>query len=452
LCKAQDTFNPNDVLNELEQFESEADFTYLDFTSIGNICKTTPADDAFINAVNDIRDVIRRLDGPLTELMSKTDFQAFTVVDSMKIFEAFLTKFDKKWCNKFVAVIQSVDEETTMTPNKVADIARDIVGTIMNILDSLGVNPQIGRLVAMANLGKAFVLRQEEFAKELFGEESWQYVELIISAIDFTGGSAYSASPAVYDDMCDSAMGEVIEVIDLAKPLVVGLINDFNNAFRGKEGLLSYGKMVFFEYRLTKHFLLDQNACEKLINGAAGIIENLDLETASSTIENAFSSISGTTARAASGDSTMKTMMNLFGDFAESETPPAGEKKLTYEIYKMAHIGETAIQAAPQMIKTIKTKAGPILEKAGMPDMKTMLDGIKEEDVETFATEMSAEMKTASNEMVCNGKSTCDELTNFKSEVTKEIDAASGLPGNGSGKTVLSFSAFLITILSVILA
>ncbi|CBY06982.1 unnamed protein product [Oikopleura dioica] len=438
-CTAQD------ILNEIGKLTNG-----VDLTNIGEICKTTPADDDFISFVNEIRDVIQRLDDPLTKLMNEPNFQAFTVVDSLKIFKALLEKFDKKWCNKFLSVINDAEQTTDVEIQMqgIEDVTGDFAGTIMNILRGLGVNSQIDRLVAMAELEKTFVLSQ----KELFGEEIWSTIQTIIGAIDFTNGDDYSSSPAIYDETCDSIMSEVLEWINIAKPLVFGLINDFIDAFRGKEGLLSIGKMVFFEYRLAKHLLLNQNACEKLMEGAAGIYEELDLETASESINEIVYSIFEMLPRAASENSIMTGVMKIAGDFAKTEISPAGAKPLIYDVYKMAQIGETAIQAAPKMIKRMKSEAGPILEKVGMSEIATMLDEIKEEDVRLFATEMTAELTKSSNEMVCDGKSACDELTNFKAQVKVENDEASVLPGNGGGKTVLSFGPFLMTIFSIILA
>jgi hypothetical protein len=80
------------------------------------------------------------------------------------------------------------------------------------------------------------------------------------------------------------------------------------------------------------------------------------------------------------------------------------------------------------------------------------MDAIKEEDVKSFAAEMSAELEKSSNEMICGGQTTCAELTTFKTQVANENAVASLLPGNGSGRTVLSFGATFLTIISLIYA
>ena len=80
------------------------------------------------------------------------------------------------------------------------------------------------------------------------------------------------------------------------------------------------------------------------------------------------------------------------------------------------------------------------------------MDAIKEEDVKSFAAEMSAEFEKSSNEMICGGQSTCAELTTFQAQVAKENVEAAALPGNGSGKTFLSFGATFLTIISLIYA
>ena len=67
-----------------------------------------------------------------------------------------------------------------------------------------------------------------------------------------------------------------------------------------------------------------------------------------------------------------------------------------------------------------------------------MMNAINEENVKSFATQMSAELSKSSSEMICAGQSTCTELANFQAQVAKENAEAAVLPGNGSGKTVLS--------------
>ena len=44
-------------------------------------------DGDFKSAVDGIKNVIGKIDGPLTSLMMNPDFEAFTLIDTMKIFE-----------------------------------------------------------------------------------------------------------------------------------------------------------------------------------------------------------------------------------------------------------------------------------------------------------------------------------------------------------------------------
>merc|ERR1719373_730466 len=114
----------------------------------------------------------------------------------------------------------------------------------------------------------------------------------------------------------------------------------------------------------------------------------------------------------------------------------------------MTQIGVTAIEAAPEMMTTMKSDLGPILEKFGMEatEIKTMLDAIKEEDVRSFASEMSAELSKSNNEMICGGKSTCKELTSFQAKVEAENDNHNGLLDNGGERIILSSGAIFLTI------
>jgi len=350
----------------------------------------------------------------------------------------------------------NVGLQSEVTMQQIKDLTRDLVGTIMSILRSLGVNPQVGRLVAMAELEKEFVLGNADL-KGLFPDDFWPTIEGIVSSIDFN--YEYTASTANLDEC--GVMDEILPWVETAKPLVVGLISDFNDAFRGKEGLMSIGNMAFFDYRLAKHLLFNKSACQKLIDGASGLvaeIENVDL---TSIIDpEAVSGISGITdiagifARAASENSMTSDMIKLIGDFVKSETPPNGAMPLNYDIHKMSQMGKTMMEAAPKMMMTVKTKAGPIIEKAGIPQdqINAIMDAIKEEDVKSFAAEMSAELEKSSNGMICGGQTTCAELTTFQAQVAKENVEAAALPGNGSGRTVLSFGATFLTIISLIYA
>ena len=75
-----------------------------------------------------------------------------------------------------------------------------------------------------------------------------------------------------------------------------------------------------------------------------------------------------------------------------------------------------------------------------------MLDAIKEEDVRSFASEMSAELSKSNNEMICGGKSTCKELTSFEAQVKAENETPNGLLENGSGRIMFSLGAPFLTI------
>ena len=62
----------------------------------------------------------------------------------------------------------------------------------------------------------------------------------------------------------------------------------------------------------------------------------------------------------------IEEMMGLLVEFAKSETPPAGEQPLTYDLYKMSLIGEIFLQAVPKMVQTIKSAIEPVLEMIGI--------------------------------------------------------------------------------------
>ena len=78
------------------------------------------------------------------------------------------------------------------------------------------------------------------------------------------------------------------------------------------------------------------------------------------------------------------------------------------------------------------------------------MNAIKEESVKSFATEMSAEMEKSTNEMICDGKSTCEELTKFKAELQNE--EPSSPPAKGSGRTLLFLGAEFFAIFCFISA
>ena len=99
------------------------------------------------------------------------------------------------------------------------------------------------------------------------------------------------------------------------------------------------------------------------MDGAAGIYEELAAEIGNFDLT-AIDFRMAT--KAASEESMMSNIMKVVGDFAKSETTPAGAEPLTYDIYRMTQIGVTAIEAAPKMMTTMKSDLGPLLEKFGM--------------------------------------------------------------------------------------
>ena len=123
-----------------------------------------------------------------------------------------------------------------------------------------------------------------------------------------------------------------------------------------KQGLLSIGKMIYSEYRFAKHFLFNESACYKLMNGGGDIVAYFTAE---------IEKLSGSFRRRRREENSFAIigeMMNLLGEFVDSETPPAGQQPLTYDLYKMSLIGETFLEAVPKMVTTIKLEIDPVLE------------------------------------------------------------------------------------------
>ena len=76
------------------------------------------------------------------------------------------------------------------------------------------------------------------------------------------------------------------------------------------------------------------------------------------------------------------------------------------------------------------------------------MDGIKEEDFRVFSDEMSSDLSSATEKMVCGGETTCEDLVSFKSQAQSENDEASKLPGvsGGAGKEIISFTTVFLFI------
>ena len=62
----------------------------------------------------------------------------------------------------------------------------------------------------------------------------------------------------------------------------------------------------------------------------------------------------------------MSDVMGILGDFMESETPPAGQQPLSYDVYKMSEVGQAVLKSVPNMVKSMKSNMGPLLEMTGM--------------------------------------------------------------------------------------
>ena len=92
--------NYEDIIENYGNEVSEIGSIFKDI-DFQNICKVTiliidrslfyfqrtPQDDDLVGALNVVREYIEDLDEPITEFLTDKDFQAFTVVDTMKISE-----------------------------------------------------------------------------------------------------------------------------------------------------------------------------------------------------------------------------------------------------------------------------------------------------------------------------------------------------------------------------
>ena len=140
--------------------------------------------------------------------------------------------------------------------------------------------------------------------------------------------------------------------------------------------------MIYFEYRLSKHFLLNEKACTKLTEDGAKLIGdlmgemngvenflfqvNVDQLLAGDLSQLMNMATTGRRRREAESSMMMTDIMSILGEFVKSEKPPAGQKPLTYDIYKMSQIGEAVLKSVPNMVKTMKSNIGPLLEMVGM--------------------------------------------------------------------------------------
>ena len=85
-----------------------------------------------------------------------------------------------------------------------------------------------------------------------------------------------------------------------------------------------------------------------------------------------------------------------------------------------------------------------------------VMDGIKEEDLQAFADEISADLSSATEKMVCGDVKNCEDLVSFKSYAQTEFNEAVepiGLYGaadndaadnGGADKEIISFTTVLL--------
>jgi hypothetical protein len=127
--------------------------------------------------------------------------------------------------------------------------------------------------------------------------------------------------------------------------------------YRGKENLLSIGKMLHFQYRVLKQILFDDDMCPMAVSS---VLESVKKVTA----------MDGDVARRMQRNMESDSMDISFisnssckvGEFLRTETPPVGAESLIDETKKMLEVAIILMKALPKMAKTLE----PILQN--MPE------------------------------------------------------------------------------------
>jgi hypothetical protein len=253
--------------------------------------------------------------------------------------------------------------------------------------------------------------------------------------------------------------------LNVSKPVILGTISEFTAAFRNQEDILNIGKFVLSGFRIVKHFLFNEAACTKVFDNGLNFIKFLGSRTTLlRTITGSFcrqtplpcliefisilieehSIIIGDSSEPSSflKRSLLSDVINIFGDFAKTETPPKGADPLLYDVYKLNEIALLTVSSVDSILKSLESEIEQLLEHAGIN--KTALGNLTIPH-RFLASELYSNIYDSNIMMICEDNIMgCDLFDEFEAQrYTESKKLAFARMASGVGKLSLSRATFL---------
>ena len=252
--------------------------------------------------------------------------------------------------------------------------------------------------------------------------------------------------------------------VNISKPVILGIISEFTAAFRNQEDLLNVGKFVFSGFRFVKHFLFNEAACTKVFDDGFNFIQviasRLTLQRTITTNscrqtpltclyefisilieEHSILIADNSETSLFLKRSLLTDVINIFGDFAKSETPSNGADPLLYDAYKLNEIALLTVSSVDSILKTLEFEIEEVLEHAGIN--KTALGNLTMPHF--LASELYGNIFDSNVMMICEDNIMgCDLFDQFEAQKYKESKKlAFARMASGVGKLSLSFASIL---------
>ncbi|CBY19779.1 unnamed protein product [Oikopleura dioica] len=376
------------------QQQDDSLMNYVKNQDVNTFCKSSDSNGADLednDFVPIVPGIIRMLDENLNNLLMDPDFQALSLLDVSNIAKEFLAKFDT-WCVELVHVPFPPDQYEGSSVNW--DFSH---GGVMKMLRSIGINPQVDRLIAMMNIFKDFML---SFGPLL--DTMKPGLEKRLKMMNFT--ELQNLPIPDDDDELSSSLCEnqIVPFIQIFQKLLIPLLDDMTDAFRGNENLLSIGKMVQFYYRLFKEFLFHEKICKMAYNNAMPMVVDVD----------------GRMQRNMASDSTELTYITntscFVGEFVKTLPPSDEEEPLIDDMKRMIKMAVIMVKLAPKMVITMKSiieimggipNPNPYEEKSEIGYLMANISNVvlfaPDEVIESFSSQIATDL-SLSIEMLDN--------------------------------------------------
>ena len=238
----------------------------------------------------------------------------------------------------------------------------------------------------------------------------------------------------------------------------MGIINEFTAAFRNEEDLLNIGKFVFSGFRFVKHFLSNEAACTKVFDDGLNFIKvlgsritlqhtitaNICRQTPLTCLSEIISILIDRHSIIIPYEkkSLLSGVINIFGDFAKTESPPKGAGPLLYDAYKFNEIALLTVSSVDSILKTLESEIEQLFEHAGIN--KTALGNLTMPH-RFLASNLYSNIYDSNVMMICEDNIMgCDLFDEFEAQIYSESKKlAFARMASGVAKLSLSFATFL---------